>query len=175
MFQADIDWWLKFLPSWNGISVFYDDEWTSNMDMHLYTDASDKAVAGYFNGDWFVLPATTSHSINWRELYAIVIAAATFGNQWQGKRIIFHCDNMCVVQVLCSGTSPNRDIMSLVRKLFLLAATYQFECRSIYINTKVNVIADSLSRYNWDLFHQFAPDANSQMSQPVLLGDGLDM
>ena len=71
-FQEDIDWWLEYLPRWNGISVFYDDEGVSNADLDLYTDASDIAVPGYFKGMWFVLPATNSRSINWREMYAVV-------------------------------------------------------------------------------------------------------
>lgn len=174
-FQADIDWWLEYLPKWNGVSAFYDDNWVSNVDIDLFTDASDKAVAGYYNGAWFMLPATTSHSINWRELYAIVVAAATFGMQWQGKRILFHCDNMCIVQVLCSGTCKSKEIMCLVRKLFFIAAKYEFECSATYINTKVNTIADALSRCNWELFKKLAPNAQAAMTEPVLLGGGLDM
>ena len=169
-FRDDLEWWCCYLPKWNGISAFYDDEWTPNSAMDLFTDASDQAIAGYFNRSWFVLPATTIHSINWRELYAIVVAAATFGHRWQGRRILFHCDNMCVVNVLCSGTSKNRDIMCLIRRLFHIAATFQFECRAVYINTKVNVIADSLSRYKWELFHELAPHADPRMTKPVLLG-----
>ena len=167
-FKADVEWWLMYLPTWNGISVFYEDEWVSSDAMDLFTDASDQAVSGYFNRSWFVLPVSTQHSINWRELYAIVVAAATFGMHWQGKRINFHCDNMSVVYVLSSGTSRNPDLMCLVRELFFVAAMYQFEFRATYINTKVNLIADSLSRYNWRLFHEVAPDANPCMTQPVL-------
>ena len=174
-FQADIDWWLEYLPQWNGVSVFFDDLWISNTDMDLFTDASDLAVAGYFKGDWFVLPASKAQSINWRELYAVVVAAATFGQHWTGKRIVFHCDNMCVVHVLCSGTSKNVALMNLVRRLFYIAAMYQFECRAQYINTHANSTADSLSRYQWDIFHRVAPNASPVMTSPVLLGEGLDM
>ena len=79
---------------------------------------------------------------------------------------MFHCDNMCVVQ-LNNGTCRNKDIMHLVRKLLQLSATYQFECRAVYINTKVNLIADSLSR-----LRQVAPTADSSMTPTVLLGGG---
>ena len=174
-FHADIAWWLEYLPAWNGISVFYEDDWVSNVDMELYTDASDIAIAGYFDGAWFAAPVAKSYSINIRELYAIVVAAATFGEQWKGKRLLFHCDNMCIVQVLCSGTCKSPEIMGLVRRLFFIAATFQFECKAVYINTKVNLIADSLSRYKWDIFHAVAPHADSRMTTPVLLGDGLDL
>ena len=32
-FQKDIQWWLTYLPSWNGVSVFYDEDWTHSADM----------------------------------------------------------------------------------------------------------------------------------------------
>ena len=82
---------------------------------------------------------------------------------------------MCVVSVLSSGTSRNPDLMHLVRRLFFIAASCQFECKAVYVNTKVNTIADSLSRYNWALFREVAPHADYRMTQPVMLGEGLDM
>ena len=46
-FQADIEWWLTFLPSWNGVSMFYDHEWISSTAMDFYSDVSNVALAGY--------------------------------------------------------------------------------------------------------------------------------
>ena len=170
-FKADIEWWAMYLPSWNGVSVFFDDDWVSSEALDLYTDASNQAIAGYFSGAWFVHPVSLEHSINWRELYAIVVAAATFGMHWQGKRINFHCDNMSVVHILSSGTSKIPAMMCLVRKLFFVAARYQFEFRSTWISTKVNLTADSLSRYDWGMFHKVAPEAEHIMTQPILFSD----
>ena len=83
--------------------MFYDEVWTSSVDLHLYTDASDLAVSGYFQGSWFVIPFTgrlselKAQSINWRELYAIVAVAATFGSAWSNKHIMLRCVNQCIV------------------------------------------------------------------------------
>ena len=52
----DIEWWLTFLPSWNGISMFYDNQWISNADLHLWTDASDIAIGAYLDNEWFYEP-----------------------------------------------------------------------------------------------------------------------
>lgn len=166
-FQADIDWWWFFLPTWNGVSIMYDPHWTSDVEMDLHSDASNIAVAAYFAGDWFVeMVPDLQHSINWRELYAVVLAAATFGRQWRGRRIIFHCDNQSVVYILQSGTSKSPELMKLVRLLFYLSATHQFEFTSSYINTKINAIADSLSRLDFYRFWRLVPSANPRMTMP---------
>ena len=108
-------------------------------------------------------------SINWRELFAIIVAAETFGSRWSGKRILMHCDNMCVVEVVNSGSSKSVDIMDLIRKLFFVCAKFHFEIRTCYINTKVNDIADALSRLQFDRFRQLAPQADVHMTMPVLM------
>ena len=174
-FQLDIDWWLRYLPQWNGVSLFPQSHWESNIDLHLFTDSSDLAAAGYFAGAWFIVPFAheflelRNMSINWRELFAIVVAAETFGTRWTGKRIMFHCDNMCVVDVLKSGTCHSERIMDLVRKLFFICARYEFELSTCYVNTKSNDIADALSRLQMDRFRQLAPYADQHMTMPVLM------
>ena len=145
----------------------YEPHWTSSDQLDLYTDASNTAIGGFYNGHWFVeLVANLEHSINWRELYAVVLAAATWGSQWRGKQILFHCDNQCVVEVLRSGTSRSPELMKLIRILFYISATYQFNVSSEYINTKVNLVADSLSRLDFYKFWHLVPDADIVMTQP---------
>ena len=114
------------------------------------------------------LASLQQYSINWRELFAIVVAAATFGKQWSGKRIMLHCDNQCVVNVISSGTCKSADIMHLVRMLFFISAVNNFEVSCCYISTKANDVADSLSRLQFDRFFALVPSANKQMTYPVL-------
>ena len=91
--RADIRWWDSFLPSWNGVAMFLDPEWTAADSLQLYTNASGSLGFGaYFNGAWFRgdwqpherLPL---RSIQWQELFAIVAAASTWGHLWAGLRI----------------------------------------------------------------------------------------
>ena len=174
-FQMDVDWWLHYLPQWNGVSLFPQNHWESNIDLHLYTDSSDIAAAGFFSGAWFVVPflyefqELKETSINWRELFAVVVAAATFGSLWKGKQIMFHCDNMCVVEVVTSGSCRSDTIMNLIRKLFYICARYEFEISMRYVNTKVNDIADALSRLQLDRFRKLAPHADRYMTMPVVM------
>ncbi|KAL5516665.1 hypothetical protein EMCRGX_G002059 [Ephydatia muelleri] len=51
---ADIRWWDSFLPSWNGVTMFLDTEWTAADSLQLFTDASGSLGFGtYYNGAWF--------------------------------------------------------------------------------------------------------------------------
>lgn len=173
-FQKDVAWWIHYLPNWNGVSMFYEDQWISSVDVHIYTDSSDIAAAGFVAGAWFVVPFVHEFqeliqlSINWRELFAIVVTAATFGHLWRGKKLMFHCDNMCTVEVVRSGSCRNEQIMDLIRKLFFICAKYNFELSTCYVNTHANDIADALSRLQFDRFRRLAPHADECMTMPVL-------
>eukprot|EP00731_Ephydatia_muelleri_P034096 Em0047g15a len=123
--RADIRWWDSFLPSWNGVAMFLDPEWTAADSLQLYTDASGSLGFGaYFNGAWFRgdwqphqrLPL---RSIQWQELFAIVAAASTWGHLWAGLRIHFHCDNLPIVQAWARQSAKHPDLMRLLEPCFL--------------------------------------------------------
>ena len=92
--RDDIKWWIMFLPHWNGVSLISDVSWTTNIDMELYTDASDLAAAGYFNGKWFIFQFQgpfrylQKYNITFRELLAIVIALATWAHVYRGNYLV---------------------------------------------------------------------------------------
>ena len=72
-----------------------------------------------------------NHPIEWKELYAIVMACEDWGQQWTGKRLLFHCDNQAIVQVWESGLSRSSKLMRLVRALFFVAAAITFMSLSV--------------------------------------------
>ena len=162
--RADIEWWYSFLPSWNGKSIFLDLNWTSNVSLDLFTDASGiHGYGAYFQGAWFRqdwLPHQLSRDIQWKELFAIVVAAATWGDHWHGKKIRFLCDNNSIVQSWEKGSCKNRQVMSLLRYLFLLAARGQFTIAMSHIPGIKNAIADALSRNHMLRFRSLSPQAD---------------
>ena len=89
-FRDDIEWWLTYLPSWNGVSFLYDADWTSTPDVELFTHASNKGFGCYFQSQW--CQGTFPHQsfgdqqmiINWHELYAATMALALWGPQLKG-------------------------------------------------------------------------------------------
>ena len=51
--RQDINWWLQFLPTWNGKQKILDPFITLCPDINLYTDAPGHLGFGiYFNGHW---------------------------------------------------------------------------------------------------------------------------
>ena len=101
--RADVAWWARFLPSWNGVAMFLDPSWTDADTLNLFTDASGtRGFGAYFDGSWFrgswlAHQELSQRSIQWQELFAIVAAAHTWGHRLAGRRIRFHCDNQAVV------------------------------------------------------------------------------
>ena len=91
--HANITWWLKFLPTWNGSAKFVDQNSVLAVDMLLYTDVSGSYGCGaYYQGAWFFhtwQPHRYLRTIQWKELFAIVAAALTWGHRWLGKRVKF--------------------------------------------------------------------------------------
>ncbi len=77
------------------------------------------APTGTVNGS---ASLASTRSIEWKELYAVVMACETWGQHWSGKCLLFHCDNEAVVHIWESGRSRCPDLMDLVRALFFVAA-----------------------------------------------------
>ena len=160
----DIEWWLRFSSEWNGTGFFLEPNWTPADEFQLFTDAAGTLGYGAFwNGHWFSepWPAHLLHkSIEWKELYAIVMACKTWGKHWSRKKLLFHCDNNAVVCIWLSGRSRSPDLMDLVRTLFFVAANNNFHVVIRHISGIDNSIADALSRLQLSKFRALAPHAD---------------
>ena len=175
-FFLDLNWWTEFFKSWSGCSFLQYPQWAPLPDFHVSSDAS--GVLGYgamFHNHWFSgawLPKQLPQSIEYKELFPIVVAAYVWGPQWVSKRVLFLSDNSSVVEILRSGTSRAPTIMSLVRYLCLLAARHSFSFTASPVRGKCNPIADALSRFQFQRFRRLAPDADpnqTQIPQQLLL------
>ena len=163
--KADMRWWLALLPSWSGTSTVIDPTWQLPPHFQLYTDAAGEAGFGAFwNGKWFNGkwgPESRQRSINWKELFVILLAAATWGHCWRGRSILFHCDNSAVVDIWNKGSTRQPHIMSLVRSLYFSAAQHEFHVAVQHIPGINNSIADALSRFQEKKFRHLAPHADT--------------
>jgi hypothetical protein len=165
--KRDLKWWDSGLnrDDFIGVSFFLEQDWTAAADLGVHTDgAGASGFGGICGPSWFAqawkpchcIRKETGISIAWQELFAIVVAAALWGSEWRGKKVVFWCDNMSMVQALRKGTSPKRRIMALIRALLRLAWEYNFEFSAKHVSGVKNVLADPLSRLQLDIFRSRA-------------------
>ena len=164
--RADIEWWCGFLPTWNGTAKFVDPVATPAPDFELFTDAAGTLGCGaFFQGAWFHYSwqdHQLNHSIQWKELFAMLAAAMTWGHLWTGRRLKFLCDNQAIVQAWEGQRSRNSDLMILLRRLyvFFAAARGNFPVMLQHLPGVTNQLADAISRKQFDRFFCLAPQAN---------------
>ena len=95
--MAQTLWWHLFATDWNGISTLWD---IGKLlpEFNVVSDASGTWGCGaYWDGKWFHFQwpsVLQSLNIAIKELIPVMVAAASFGNQWQGQFIQFTVDNM---------------------------------------------------------------------------------
>ena len=168
-FFKDLEMWKVFLLNWNGRSFFLESSHTPAQNLELYTDAAGSIGFGaYFQGRWFqgrwpphmLLNQKRGISIEWQELFPIVVACAMWHPFLAGRRLQFWCDNISVVSIINSGHSKVPRIMDLVRRLVLLSMQHNFVIRARHVPGVSNEIADALSRFQMQRFRALAPDAD---------------
>ena len=165
-FRKDLAWWLEFAAKFNGKAKIIQPH---EPVISVYSDASkfgfgalhgEDWVAGAFDfkgerelqgwlGHHFVYAdeqGCRSDNINVLELWPIVVGVRRWGAGWRDRSVVFVTDNTQVMAGLNSGRSRNKISMAWLRIIFWASITHNFEVKSVYVNTKSNVICDSLSR-----------------------------
>lgn len=182
--RSELRFWSILLDEWNGISFFYNENLESSIALKLYTDAAPSVgFGGFFNNQWFAdkwpkelssLPANVT-STALMEMYPIVIACLLWGNQWSRKQILFFCDSEAAVSIVNKGRSSVPFINRFVRRLVWVSVMNNFIIRAVYIPGLDNQIADSLSRFKFQKFHQLCPyAAPTSLTCPLFIQTVLD-
>ena len=141
----DLTMWKAFLVGWNRWSFFLDTSVTPSPDLELYTDASGSVgFGGYFLGQWFPhmqLLRERGISIEWQELFPIVVACAIWFPHFSGQRVQFWCDNESVVAIINSGHLKAPRIMDLLRFLVLISMKHNFFVRrAMYLGSLMKLL-----------------------------------
>ena len=164
--RADIEAWLCFLRAFNGRTVLQQQRWISSPTLHMYTDAAASlGYAAVWDTQWFMghWPQDwKSFSIAFLELFPIVTALDLWAEHLSNKCIIFHTDNMSIVNIINSQTSKDALIMYLVRRLATITMLYNIMFRAVHIPGCDNNIADLLSRFQVEKARKLKPDLSAQ-------------
>lgn len=160
-FFMDVKWWLTFAASWNGAAVIPTDPHPNNQ-LVVHTDACDTGYAALYAAEWFAETWTQAErdtamrddreSMPWKEMYAVVRAAATWGHLWRGRNVLVYCDCEPVVLAWRKGDSRSPALAALIRTLLFMSASHDFHLTITHIAGVDNVFADLLSRSQVETF-----------------------
>ncbi|XP_072254199.1 uncharacterized protein [Pyxicephalus adspersus] len=167
--RQDLGVWRQFLEQYNGRSLWLEAQ-VDNEFLELWTDAAGSSGFGaYFAGHW----CAEAWPEDWRrlglcknlillELFPLVVALTLWGSQLQNRKVRFHCDNMGVVEVINNNSASSPQVICLLQHLVLVCLRLNVFVRAVHVPGCENVIADSLSRFQWDRFRELAPGADVQ-------------
>ena len=164
---SDIDWWLTFLPHFNGSAMialrprdFQDVLFTCAASLHRGgATCFDECIS-------FAFPSAIESLallINALKLFVLVMAVRIWAPKLAGSRFQISCDNDAAVQVVRSGRTRDPFMQRCLRQLWFTSARYDLELYVSHIPGVHNVLADCLRR--WDAnstFHRKFHDLASQ-------------
>jgi hypothetical protein len=156
--RKDIQWWDKFLPLYNGISLMYLGEWTEP-DSIFSSDACLEGCGGFWNGNYFHSDFPTDIlkrqlHIGALEMLSLLVCLKLWGKAFCRSRIVILCDNTSVCIAVNTGKTKCPFLQECLREICFIAAVNEFEIKAEHIKTGNNRIADHLSRWHMHASHE---------------------
>ena len=162
---SDFNWWLRIFPFFNGTVKMF----TPEFEYPMLSDSSLKGFAVYMGSDWVAgtwsdyehipLKSKCGHvgfrpvwdncdrnNINELELWPVVIGLKRWVESFRDKAVCVFTDNTQVMFMLLNGSSSNLTCRNWLKEIYWLCAVYNIVIHPKYINTKSNLVADTLSR-----------------------------
>ena len=158
--RRDLSWWKLFLHEYNGKSIMWMEQ-RLVMDEVFATDSCLTGAGGFCSGSCF---HTTFPEVvySWQkcvhiahfELLAILLAVRAWSRLIVGKKMVVGCDNQAVVAVVNTGRSRDQLLQRLLRELVYELAMADSEIYLVYVESKMNVLPDILSRMGTDKIYE---------------------
>lgn len=143
----DYIFWINILLLQNG--VFIDNiVRSSKIDYVMFSDASGRGFGSFCNGEaaYGVFCRGKSLNIDLKEMLALLFHIIISKDKFMNKSILIFCDNKVVNSVIIKRWARNPKMMQLIYKLVIIKIMYRIEVYVEWIPTKLNRIADLLSR-----------------------------
>ena len=167
----DIYTWLQFFHSYNGVTFFRAINILPDSHYNMGADASRIGYGATFGKEWIQEAYPSSWQkifddkeigITVLELYPILVLIATFGHRIKNSSLMFHSDNIGVVEIINKQSSPSKKpmIMNIVRPLVLLLMEFNIQLRSKHIQGLKNTLCDLISRFQVNQRHLQAYNMN---------------
>ena len=146
-FKLDIEWWLQFLRSFNGV-VYYREA----AAFVVHTDACLQGAGMFCSGDWCYINWKCDdkrHSqmhINYKEVLAVVWSAKRWATKWTNANVTVFTDSTVAKAIINKGTCKSPLVMNSLRDLFWLSVKYNFKLHAVHIPGQLNMLPDTISR-----------------------------
>lgn len=157
--KKDIRWWAVYLRAFNGVTAIFNDDpmplpFQDLIETRAFVCAGDAYPFG--GGAWFQNQYWSREFPTWlkdpqigihiKEFWVAVVSAKLWGKLWSGHLVYLFCDNDSVVEVLNHEKPKDPNMLSMLREFSYLVCTLGFTPVFRKINTKVNHVADHISR-----------------------------
>ena len=145
--QKDINWFSKFLTTFNGVTIFDH----RPIAFHIELDACLQGLGARCGNQVYTLPIPLGYmdlNIVHLEMLNILVALRVWNSTWAKSKVHIACDNEAVVHVLNSGKTRDLTLAAIARNIQLQVATWDINLQVNHIAGKDNHIADLLSRWS---------------------------
>ena len=172
--RLDLLVWKQFLGSPEALyRPFIDVEPLRADELDMYSDASGNYNLGFgaycgpewtygqWDHEWCQLHKP---SIEYLELFAVLVGVLNWIGLFKNKRVILFCDNEAVVQMINNSSSKCKKCMILIRLLTVESINKNVRVFARHVGTKDNGKADALSRMDLERFWRLA--GNSMNEHP---------
>ena len=177
-FKEDCKMWLSFLTKARNNVTTYCRPFTDlhaatyAVELGFFTDSSVVETLGFggvcdrnwFWGQWernFIRKNTPSKA--YLELYAVCIGVYIWAERFRNLRLMLHCDNISVVEMINQTASKCKRCMRLIHLIVLKCLEFNFRLYSVYVKSAKNDLADSLSRLQFDRFKKLTENKRMQL------------
>ena len=147
-FHKDLDWFLTFLPSFNGVTFIHKADIPNIHTLHI--DASLTGLGGVWNQEVYATPIFIFYDCDLKivhlEMLNLVISLKLWAHKWAHFTVKFYCDNLAVVQVVTTGRTNDQWLALALRNIWLIEATHDITLNIEHIKGSYNIVADMLSR-----------------------------
>ena len=170
--RKDLAWWAECMESHNGVAWFKTQVDPVRAEL-LFTDASDLGAGMVLGNRWSMFRFAGTHdwmkykSIQWRELFAVVLALATFGPLLRYRDVLMNIDNQAIQISVAQGKSKEPELMAMIRAIYFYTSIHNITYQTVFVPGAQNHAADACSRLDVDRLRRCVPRAELVMTKPA--------
>ena len=173
--RKDLEMWHEFIQHPSAYARGFMDfmNYLHASEISLFSDAAKKSTLGFgvvCQNSWTfsIWPENfiewKDPSIEYLELFALLVGVKIWIHRFKDRRIILFCNNQAVVHMVNNTSSSCKNCMVLIRKLVLESLKNNMRIFACYIKSGDNKAADFLSRIQIDHFFELKNTWDDQMT-----------